>query len=599
MLKSHTCGELRLSHCGQEVNVAGWVNVRRDHGGLIFLDLRDRFGIVQVTIDSTTAPAAHAVASEVRSEYVLRIRGTVQQRPAGFENSAIATGDIELLADEVEILSPSLTPPFYIREEADDTAETLRLEYRYLDLRRPNMARNLILRHEMFRSIRTYLSERDFIEVETPHLLKSTPEGARDFVVPSRLQQGLFYALPQSPQQLKQLLMVAGVERYFQIVRCFRDEDLRADRQPEFTQLDLEMSFGEAQDIQHLIETLLIQLTDTYTDKRIQQTPFPVLTYQECMERYGTDRPDLRFELELFEVTQALRQSEFRVFANALQQGGQVKGVVYPGGAMLTRREIDDLTDFIRPMGAQGLAWIGIQQPITSPADIQDNALRSPIARFLSATELYAIVTASGAQPGDMILLVADQPATTAASLSLLRSEIARRADLIDPDLFAYCWVVDFPLLERDDTTGKWSAVHHPFTSAREEDWDRLETHPEQVLAQAYDVVLNGWEVGGGSIRIHQPERQQRLFTLLGLSEEEIQTQFGHMLRAFQFGAPPHGGIAMGLDRLVALFAGATHIRDVMAFPKTATGSDLMLDTPSPLQDDQLLDLGLEVTTLS
>ena len=573
--------------------------MRRDHGGLIFIDLRDRFGVLQVTVDSTTAPAAHAVASEARSEYVLRVRGTVQQRPAGFENDAIATGDIELIAEEVEILGPSRTPPFYIREEADDTDETLRLQYRYLDLRRPNMTRNLILRHAMFRDIRNYLSERDFIEVETPHLLKSTPEGARDFVVPSRLQQGLFYALPQSPQQLKQLLMIAGLERYFQIARCFRDEDLRADRQPEFTQLDLEMSFGEPRDIQRLIETLLIQLTSTHTDKRIQQVPFPILTYQECMERYGIDRPDLRFDLELFDVTETLRQCEFRVFASAVQQGGQVKGVVYPGGATLTRREIDSLTEFIKPMGARGLAWIGVQHPIASPADIDEDALRSQIARFLSPEELCAIVLASGAQPGDMILLVADQPDVTAASLSLLRSEIARRTDLIDPDLFAYCWVVDFPLLEQDDTTGKWSAVHHPFTSAREEDWDKLESHPGQVLARAYDVVLNGWEVGGGSIRIHQQDRQHRLFALLGLSEEEIETQFGHMLRAFQYGAPPHGGIAMGLDRLVALFAGSDNIRDVMAFPKTAIGSDLMVEAPSPLDEDQLLDLGIEVAVLA
>ncbi len=599
MLKSHTCGELRLSHCGQEVNVAGWVNVRRDHGGLIFIDLRDRFGVVQVTIDSTTAPEAHRVASETRSEYVLRIHGAVQKRPAGFENDAIATGDIELVADEVEILSPSLTPPFYIREEADDTEETLRLQYRYLDLRRPNMTRNLILRHDMFRSIRNYLSERDFIEVETPHLLKSTPEGARDFVVPCRLQQGLFYALPQSPQQLKQLLMIAGLERYFQIARCFRDEDLRADRQPEFTQLDLEMSFGEPRDIQRLIEELLIQLTHDYSDKRIKEVPFPVLTYQECMTRYGIDRPDLRFDLELFEVTEALRQTEFRVFAGTIQQGGQVKGVIYPGGAALPRKEIDALTECIRPMGAKGLAWIGVEQPITCPADINEGALRSQIARFLSSAELFEIISTSGAQPGDMILLVADQPDITAASLSLLRSEIAQRAGLIDPDLFAYCWVVDFPLLELDDTTGKWSAVHHPFTSAREEDWDKLETQPENALAKAYDVVLNGWEVGGGSIRIHQQERQQRLFACLGLSEEEIKTQFGHMLRAFQFGAPPHGGIAMGLDRLVALFANSDNIRDVMAFPKTATGSDLMVEAPSPLDDDQLMELGIEIATLA
>lgn len=596
MLKTHTCGELRKTHCQQEATLAGWVAVRRDHGGLIFLDLRDRFGITQVTVDSAAAPAAHAAANAVRAEYVVRVRGVVQERPAGFENAALDTGDVELAATEVEILNPSLTPPFYIREEADETEETLRLKYRYLDLRRPNMMRNLMLRHELVRFIRNYLSDRDFIEVETPYLLKSTPEGARDFVVPSRLQPGRFYALLQSPQQLKQLLMVAGLERYFQIARCFRDEDFRADRQPEFSQLDLEMSFVDRRDVQALIEDMLIRMTEAHTTKRIKEVPFPVLTYQDCMERYGTDRPDLRFGLELFDATSAFADCAFQVFRKAIEQGGRVKGLVYPGGCELSRKDIDALTERIKPGGAKGLAWIGVREAITAPQDASARAVRSPIARFLSAQELAALVAASGAQQGDLLLLVADQADVVAASLSLLRSAVAQRAGLIDPDLFAYCWVIDFPLLERDADSGRWSAVHHPFTAALDEDWPLLASDPGAARAKAYDVVLNGWELAGGSIRIHDRQRQTALFNRLDLTAAQIQAEFGHLLEAFQYGAPPHGGIAMGLDRMAALFADSDNIRDVMAFPKTAAGSDLMVDAPSPLEDDKLMELGIEVT---
>lgn len=596
MLKTHTCGELRKTHCQQEATLAGWVAVRRDHGGLIFLDLRDRFGITQVTVDSAAAPAAHAAANAVRAEYVVRVRGVVQERPAGFENAALGTGDVELAATEVEILNPSLTPPFYIREEADETEETLRLKYRYLDLRRPNMMRNLMLRHELVRFIRNYLSDRDFIEVETPYLLKSTPEGARDFVVPSRLQPGRFYALLQSPQQLKQLLMVAGLERYFQIARCFRDEDFRADRQPEFSQLDLEMSFVDRRDVQALIEDMLIRMTEAHTTKRIKEVPFPVLTYRDCMERYGTDRPDLRFGLELFDATSACADCAFQVFRKAIEQGGRVKGLVYPGGCELSRKDIDALTERIKPGGAKGLAWIGVREAITAPQDASARAVRSPIARFLSAQELAALVAASGAQQGDLLLLVADQADVVAASLSLLRSAVAQRAGLIDPDLFAYCWVIDFPLLERDADSGRWSAVHHPFTAALDEDWPLLASDPGAARAKAYDVVLNGWELAGGSIRIHDRQRQTALFNRLDLTAAQIQAEFGHLLEAFQYGAPPHGGIAMGLDRMAALFADSDNIRDVMAFPKTAAGSDLMVDAPSPLEDDKLMELGIEVT---
>ena len=595
MLKSHSCGELRKSHRQQEVTLAGWVAVRRDHGGLIFLDLRDRFGITQVTVDAEMNAAAHAEAAKIRTEYVVQIRGTVQDRPAGRENFELATGEIEVAASAVQILNSSLTPPFYIRDEADDTDEALRLKYRYLDLRRPHMTQNLLLRHELVRFIRNFLSDRQFIEVETPYLLKSTPEGARDFVVPSRLQRGLFYALLQSPQQLKQLLMVAGLERYFQIARCFRDEDFRADRQPEFSQLDMEMSFVEQQDIQGLFEDLLIEMTHTHSQMRIKEIPFPILTYRECMERFGSDRPDLRFDLELFDATAVLASCEFKVFRGAIEQGGQVKGILYPGGCGLSRRTIDDLIDAVRPAGAQGLAWIGLQAEIAEESDIDERAIRSQIARFLSPAELVNVIAVSGAQKGDMILLVADQPAIVAASLSLLRSEVAQRAGLVDPRLFAFCWVTEFPLLEQDLETGHWSAVHHPFTSAMDEDWELLATDPGTVRAKAYDVVLNGWELAGGSIRIHDPAKQRALFNQLNLGDEEIHSEFGHLLEAFRYGAPPHGGIAMGLDRMAALFAGAVNIRDVMAFPKSATGSDLMVEAPSKLADEKLMELGLEV----
>jgi aspartyl-tRNA synthetase len=590
MLKSHTCGELTLQHVGERVTLAGWLNRRRDHGGLIFLDLRDRFGLTQVTVDSATAPAVHEVAAQARSEYVLQVSGVVRPRPAGQENTNLSTGAVEVVADVVTILNPARTPPFTVAE-ADEVDEMLRLKYRYLDLRRPKMAQNLRLRHDIVRHIRNYFSQRDFLEIETPILLKSTPEGARDFIVPSRLHEGEFYALPQSPQQLKQLLMVAGIERYFQIARCFRDEDLRADRQPEFTQLDLEMSFVDATDIRDLIEELLIGLCRVYNPKPIQQQPFPILTYAEAMDRYGIDRPDLRFDVQLFNVSEVVRASSFGVFKNAIAAGGQVKGVVYPGGADLTRREIDGLTEFIKPYGAKGLVWIGIAGAPDATGHYPSEALRSQVTKFLTPEEISAMVAASGAQVGDLILLVADQPPVVAQSLANLRLEIGRRARLIDPNLLAFCWIVDFPLLEYNEDLKRWQAVHHPFTSARDEDWPNLESDPGAVLAKAYDIVLNGWEIGGGSIRIHRSDLQDRLFAAIGMSKEETNYQFGHLLEAFQYGAPPHGGIALGIDRLAALFAEASSIREVIAFPKTAAGTDLMLDTPSRVTEQQLEEL--------
>ena len=615
MLKTHTCGELRAGDAGKAVTLSGWVNRRRDHGGLIFLDLRDRFGITQVTVSDDPAlnlpnaanpsnganngnngSGALEIASQIRSEFVVKVSGSVQKRPQGFENPELETGEIEVIAADLEILSEARTPPFVISgSQGDEVDEAVRLKYRYLDLRRPKLSGNLRLRHEIVRFIRNFFYDRDFLEVETPILLKSTPEGARDFVVPSRIHPGRFYALPQSPQQMKQLLMIGGFERYFQIARCFRDEDLRADRQPEFTQLDLEMSFVEAGDVMALIEEMLISLSAEISDKPIQQTPFPVLTYDEAMAQYGIDRPDIRFGLQLFEVTEKVRNSRFGVFRNAVASGGIVKGVRYPQGAKLSRKETDDLIEYVRPYGAKGLAWIGITGEVGDDGNYPNESLRSPIIKFLSQEEIAGIIEAAGAAQGDLILLVADEESVTNPALANLRLEIGARAKLIDSNLLAFCWVVDFPLLEYDSDEDRWGAIHHPFTSARDEDWSILEQRPADVKAKAYDVVLNGWEIGGGSIRIHRSDQQMRMFQRLGLSESEVDEQFGHMLEAFQYGAPPHGGIAMGIERVVALYADAQSIREVMAFPKTATGTDLLLEAPSPVDDDQLAELHIAV----
>jgi aspartyl-tRNA synthetase len=596
MLKTHTCGELRAEDAGKTVVLAGWINRRRDHGGLIFFDLRDRFGITQVTVNSDENPDAHAESSEARSEFVVQVKGTVRKRPEGFENFELDTGEIEVIADEVTILTESRTPPFYISSaKTDDVDEALRLKYRYLDLRRPRLTQNMILRHNVVRHIREFLYKRNFLEIETPILLKSTPEGARDFVVPSRIHPGEFYALPQSPQQMKQLLMVAGMERYFQIARCFRDEDLRADRQPEFTQLDLEMSFVDEGDVRSLIEQLMIELSAQVSTKQIQQSPFPVINYTDAVEKYGIDRPDLRFGLQLFNLTDIVAESNFDVFRSVAQSGGQIKGVLYPGAADLSRREIDELTEFVKQYGAKGLAWIGVTGEADAGGHYTGNVLRSQITKFFNQEEIDALVERSRAGQGDLILIVADKPAVVAQSLANLRLEIGKRANLIDPNALAFCWVVDFPLLEYNEEENRWEAVHHPFTSAKDEDWDRLESDPGDVKAKAYDVVLNGWEIGGGSIRIHRSDNQARLFKQIGLAESEIQERFGHILEAFQYGAPPHGGIALGIERIVALYADASSIRDVMAFPKTAAGTDLMLDAPSPVDEKQLAELHIQV----
>jgi aspartyl-tRNA synthetase len=564
--------------------LAGWVHRRRDHGALIFLDVRDREGIVQVVCDAERAPAAHASASEVRPEYVVQVQGVVEARPAGLVNPALPTGDIEVRASQIQVLNPARTPPFY-PSEATEVDETLRLRYRYLDLRRPRMQRNLLLRHRMNQMIRNYLSERGFLEVETPILLKSTPEGARDYIVPSRVHPGKFYALPQSPQQLKQLLMVAGYERYFQIARCFRDEDLRADRQPEFTQLDLEMSFVEQEDILQLIEGLFITLARGLTNKRIQAIPFPRLTYEEAMARYGSDKPDLRFDLPLVDCSDLAKESEVPFFTAALAAGGQVKALRAPGCAGYSRKQMDEVAALAQHQGAKGVAWLAWGS----------EGLRGSLAKAMAPGLADALRARAGAEDGDLLLFVADQPTVVAASLSALRTEFARRLNLIDENLLAFCWVLDFPLLEWDAEEGRWSAVHHPFTAAVEEDWPLLETDPGRVRAQAYDIVCNGYEVGGGSIRIHRRERQAAMFQRLGITPEEAQAQFGHLLEAFEYGAPPHGGIALGLDRIAMIFADERSIREVIAFPKTAAAVDLLFQAPSEVSPRQLQELHLRV----
>jgi aspartyl-tRNA synthetase len=579
-----TCGTLRLANVGQEVVLRGWVNRRRDLGGLIFIDLRDRYGVTQVTFNPEIAPEAHELASDVRNEYVIAARGVVRERPEGTRNPKLATGDIEVEAHQLEILNVAKTPPFEITQTAD-IDESVRLRYRYLDLRRARMQQNIILRHAIVRAMRDFLSDRGFVEVETPLLIKSTPEGARDFLVPSSGFPGNFYALPQSPQQMKQLLMVAGLDRYFQIARCFRDEPQRADRQPEFTQLDLEMAFVEPGDVMRLIEELYIALTERYSDKRIQQIPFPRLTYQEAMDRFGSDRPDLRFGLELHDVSPALPATQFRAFAQTLSAGGQVKAIVAPGCAGLTRREIEELTEIATRAGAKGLATFAVE----------DSGVRSPVAKFLGEPELNAITAGIGAKPGDLVLAVADAPAVVAKSLSAVREELGRRLGLADPDVLAYVWVYEFPLLEWNEEDQRWEATHNPFSGFLAEDAHLLDTEPWRVRAKQYDLVGNGHELGGGSVRNHRRVDQERLFALMGYSPAETAMRFGALLDALDYGAPPHGGIAMGIDRFAMLLANEENIREVIAFPKNQRGLDLMFQAPDAVGREQLVDLALSI----
>ncbi len=585
--RSHHCGELGKDAPGATVVLCGWVSKRRDHGGLIFVDLRDRSGVVQVVVDPDTAGESFKVAEDIRSEYVIKVAGEVRLRDEATVNENIATGMIEVIAHDIEVLNGAKTPPFYIQDNIE-TDENLRLKYRYLDLRRPEMQRNLILRHKVTKLMRDFLDAKNFLEIETPMLTKSTPEGARDYLVPSRVNPGKFYALPQSPQIFKQLLMVAGMERYFQIARCFRDEDLRADRQPEFTQLDIEMSFVTVEEILEIMEGLVAHIFKGALGIEIEH-PFKRLTWNEAMDRYGSDKPDLRFDMELVNMCEAVKGSNFQVFNNILASGGIVKAINVKGYAGIPRKELDGLVDFVAIYGAKGLAWMQIQE---------DGSVKSPIAKFFEAEQLENILQAGAAEPGDLLLFIADKPSVTAQALGALRIEMAKRRGLIDPDKLAFAWVVDFPMFEYDEEDKRYVAMHHPFTAPRDEDLPLLVSDPGKVYAKAYDMVLNGTEIGGGSIRIHRKEVQKQVFSAIGLTEEQALEKFGFMMNAFEYGAPPHGGIAFGLDRLIMIMAKRDSIRDVIAFPKTQSAACIMTQAPNDVDEKQLRELHIKTSLL-
>ncbi|OIQ11752.1 aspartate--tRNA ligase [Neomoorella thermoacetica] len=581
--RSHGCGELTAADAGKEVTLMGWVHRRRDHGGLIFIDLRDRSGLVQVVCDPKSGPAFQK-AEEVRNEYVVAVRGLVRRRPEGTVNPKLPTGEIEVVAEEFRLLNRAKTPPFYI-DDGIDVDEALRLRYRYLDLRRPEMQRLLYLRYRTTRAIRDFLDARGFWEIETPMLTRSTPEGARDFLVPSRLRPGEFFALPQSPQLFKQILMVAGVERYFQIVRCFRDEDLRADRQPEFTQLDMEMSFVQREDILELVEELMAYVFRETLGVELA-LPLPRLTYREAIARYGSDKPDIRFGMEIVDVSDLVAGCGFKVFAEAVARGGVVRGLCAPGCAGYSRRELEELTRQAAVFGAKGLAWMAVTP----------EGIRSPIAKFFTAGELEGLVARLAGRTGDLLLFVADTETTAATALGALRLEMGRRLHLYDPEQLAFTWVTEFPLLEYSPEEKRYVAVHHPFTMPVEEDWPLLDSDPLRVRALAYDLVLNGVELGGGSIRIHRRDIQEKMFNLLGFTPEAARDKFGFLLDAFEYGTPPHGGIAFGLDRMLMLMARRDTIRDCIPFPKTQSGTCLMTAAPSGVSPEQLQELHLRST---
>ncbi|OGU73262.1 MAG: aspartate--tRNA ligase [Ignavibacteria bacterium RBG_16_34_14] len=582
--RTHTCGELRKSNIGEVVVLNGWVDTRRDLGGLIFIDLRDRYGITQVVFEPSFDKEAHRLAGKLRNEFVISVEGTVRKRPPETDNSKIPTGHIDVMVKKLVILNEAQTTPFPISDEVN-ASEDLRLKYRYLDLRRPSIQKNFILRHKMYQLTREYFDKNGFVEVETPVLMKSTPEGARDYLVPSRIHKGKFYALPQSPQTYKQILMVAGFDRYFQIVKCFRDEDLRADRQPEFTQIDVEMSFIDREDIFLATEGLMKVLYKEIWNKELH-LPIPRLSFDEAMEKYGSDKPDLRFNLEMKTLNDVFAKTTFKVFQDQLNNKGIITGLLSPGCGDYTRNQLDVLTDFVKKLGAAGLIWIRVKA----------EGLEAPVMKFFTEEEKENLVKAVGAKQGDLIFIITGQRLKALSIMGTLRLEMARRLDLIKSNAEpALLWVTDFPLFEWDEQTKRFYAMHHPFTSPRLEDVELMETDPANVKARAYDLVLNGNEIAGGSIRIHNSELQAKMFKALGISKEEAEHKFGFLMNALKYGAPPHGGIAFGFDRMVMLFAGENSIRDVIAFPKTASAVSLMDDCPSEVSEEQLKELHLKI----
>ena len=582
MYRTYLCGELRASHAGQTVTLAGWVNRRRDHGGVAFFDLRDRAGIIQITINPDLPKEMLDQVANIRNEWVLQIEGVVQKRPEGMANPKMETGEVEVIAKSVTVLNPSKTPPFMVNTDNDLPDENMRLKHRYIDLRRERLTRNLVLRHKVIKFMRDYLDKEGFIEIETPIMFKATPEGARDYLVPSRIYPGQFYALPQSPQQLKQLLMVAGMDKYFQIARCFRDEDLRGDRQPEFTQLDLEMSFVQRDDVLNLVEGLFTaMLPEVAPHKKLFSSPWPKFSYKEVLERFGTDKPDLRFGMELIDVSDIFAKSEFKVFQSALSAGGVVKCIVAPKSADMSRKEVDALTESAKGLGAKGLATLAIQA----------EGPKGTAAKFVTAEEVEAVKSKTGAKEGDLILFAADARAVVNKVLGGLRVIFRDKLDLADTSMMAFAWVVDFPFFAWNEEEKKWESEHHPFTMTKLEDLPKFDTNPGEVYSDAYDMVCNGYETASGSIRIHRRDIQMKMFQMLGLSDEEIQAKFGHMLEAFEYGAPPHGGMAPGIDRLVMLLADEPNIREVIAFPKNQAGRDVMADAPSEVEPKQLKEL--------